>query len=420
MSGAWSRGGKFRILLALTILHLMCHGLLTLLVPLLLCLQADFGLPGVEPVTALITWQAVTFALAGLGAGWLADKVGGKPIAGLGLMLQGLGLIGLAHAPTLAAARLWVIVAGVGSAGYHPVAAKHLVTLFPRSVGKAIGIAAIGAGVGFWLGPRFAGWRAEQAGWQAPLWSGAAWRVPILEAGIVALAVAALYLLLTAEPAAEEPPPVGNGPSRPLALGVIFSIGLLGLVLIPRDFGSAGIEALNSLFLQRVHGLGVQATGALIAAKGLISLVANPLATWLSDRGPRLVWWAGVTIAGAVFAALIPLLAPGPAGVVLVAHGVCVLAGYPILESAIAETVPARLRGRAAAVLLAVVGLPGAFAAKLVGGWVDRLGSAAVLPREGFVGLYAALSGLLLVSLLAAVALRGVRRRADRYRAGKS
>ncbi|NUQ01483.1 MAG: hypothetical protein HUU35_16690, partial [Armatimonadetes bacterium] len=111
------RADRGRILFFLAVLHLLCHALLSMLTPLYVAIQRDFGLAHLEPVTALSTWLAVTFAIATLGAGWLCDRAPGRWIAGVGLVFHGLGLIGLARAPDLGWARFWLVIAGIGAAG---------------------------------------------------------------------------------------------------------------------------------------------------------------------------------------------------------------------------------------------------------------------------------------------------------------
>ncbi|MCC7493556.1 MAG: MFS transporter [Fimbriimonadaceae bacterium] len=406
------------VLFFLSVLHMLCHALLSLLTPLIVAMQQDFGLPGVEPITALNTWLGVTFAGATLAFGALTDRAPGRLIAGWGLVVHGLGLLGLASANSLPQARLWLVIAGIGAAAYHPVAARQIPGLYPEAVGRAFGLVAIGAAVGFYGGPRFAGWRAELAGFQAPLWNAAAWRVPVWEAGLVAVLLAVVYLLATAEP--ELPQPAGGGAAirgRDKA-ALVVAIAALGLLLIPRDFGGLGFESLNSLFLQRGAGFGlsVGAVGSLLGYKGLISLVSNPLFSHLSDRGQRLWWWAGTLVATALCGLLIPLLSPGPAQVALVLQGMFFLANFPIFEAALLERVPARLRGRAYALVLCIVGAFSAVAPKAVGGWVDALvqPGQALIARDAFAPLYWRLGCGLLSSLLAVPLLVVIQRRGRR------
>ncbi|MBI5440844.1 MAG: MFS transporter, partial [Deltaproteobacteria bacterium] len=68
--------------------------------------------------------------------------------------------IALAYAPNYTWAVAALIVAGVGGSFYHPAATAMVARLFPTNTGKALGLTGIGASVGFFAGPLFAGWRA--------------------------------------------------------------------------------------------------------------------------------------------------------------------------------------------------------------------------------------------------------------------
>jgi len=417
---AWAPDGRSRHLAWLGVLHLGCHALLTLLTPLYLAIQHDFGLARVEPVTALMTWQMLTFALATMVSGWLVDRVPGRLVAGGGLLLHGLALVGCARAETLAVARAWIILGGFGSAAYHPVAAKQIIGLFPHNVGRAIGLAAVGSAFGFYLGPTFAGWRAELAGWREPLWLGAAWRVPVGEAGLVAVLVAALYLATTREPRLTQREQVLLEPitshDRRRLIGAVLMFSLLS---IPREFAGIGVDNLHALYVQQSRGfaMGLGAVGSLLGLRGILSLWISPWFAALSDRGHRLRWWAAVMLGGAVCTALVPWLPPAWAKVAIVAQGVLILANYPILESALVERLPARVRGRAYAVNLAIIGTFAATAPKLVGARVDQVvgETAGGAPSEWFHGLYLALAAMFAVSVLAAFALGRVERAGRRW-----
>src|SRR4051794_1308859 len=63
--------------------------------------------------------------------------------------------------------------------------------------GMAIGLVGAGSGLGFYLGPKFAGWRAETAAWD---WGHVTqWQKPLVELGIIGLVVGVLFLLFATE-----------------------------------------------------------------------------------------------------------------------------------------------------------------------------------------------------------------------------
>src|SRR5207247_2190734 len=115
--------------------------------------------------------------------GILADKSSRKRLMTSGLILNSLGFVGLALARSYPMAMLSVVLAGFGGSFYHPSATALVARLFPTGTGKALGWVGVGASGGFFLGPLYAGWRAETSGWRAP----------ILELGLLGLAVAFFF-----------------------------------------------------------------------------------------------------------------------------------------------------------------------------------------------------------------------------------
>src|SRR5206468_12562895 len=101
--------------------------------------------------------------------GVLADRISRKHLVGWGLAINGLGFVGLSWAPNYATAVACVMVAGFGGSFFHPAATAMVARLFPVATGRALGLLAIGASAGFFLGPIYTGWRAELAGWRAPV-----------------------------------------------------------------------------------------------------------------------------------------------------------------------------------------------------------------------------------------------------------
>ena len=107
-----------------------------------------------------------------------------------GLAINGAAFVALGLAPSYAAALLCLVIAGLAGGAYHPPATALLTGLYPERQGRAIGLAGMGAGAGFFIGPFYGGLRGEVAGWRAPC----------LELGLAGLAVAILFALLPGMP----------------------------------------------------------------------------------------------------------------------------------------------------------------------------------------------------------------------------
>ena len=144
----------------------------------------DFKFASVGQATLLLTVMMAACFGPSYPIGVLADKLNRKKLLGFGLALNGLGFAALALAPNYAWALVAVAVAGFGGSFYHPAATAMVVRMFPGSTGKALGLVGIGAGVGFFVGPIYAGWRA---GMLEPVLGPAAWRRPVLELGVLGI-----------------------------------------------------------------------------------------------------------------------------------------------------------------------------------------------------------------------------------------
>src|SRR5258708_10679304 len=124
-------------------------------------------------------------------------------------LLLGIGLLGNALAVTLmgfthayAVLLLLSVIAGAFGTLFHPTANALIPAHYPKSPGMAIGLLGVGSGLGFYVGPKYAGWRAEAATWQ--LWHVAQWQKPVIELGLAGVAIALLFLLFATEAVARS------------------------------------------------------------------------------------------------------------------------------------------------------------------------------------------------------------------------
>ncbi len=148
---------------------------------------ADYG-----PILALATGMFVLYGAGSLPQGWLAQRLGRKPMMaafyfGTGLSLMAAGLIAspLALALTLAAA-------GAFASIYHPIGTAMLVDAAGDKPGRAIGVNGVFGNLGVASSPVITGLLAHYLGWRAAFIApgavcaavGLAWlRFPIMEVG---------------------------------------------------------------------------------------------------------------------------------------------------------------------------------------------------------------------------------------------
>ncbi len=390
---------KSRTLWLCGALHAFTHIYQVALLPLYLPMQKDFSLANVGQATLLVTAMMVAYFLPSYGMGTLADRMSRKKLLVIGLSINSAGFIGLAFAPNYWTALGWVAVAGFGGSFFHPAATSMIARLYPIGTGRALGLLGIGASVGFFFGPIYAGWRAQTAGW----------RTPVLELGLLGIGAAGLFAWLaeeepaTAESSTTRVPDRGLFPTPTLWVLFITASFLFGL----RDFAGSSMGSLGSLFLQNAHGFSLRETGTALSGIFLAAVVSNPLFGHLSDRG-RFRWTTLVLVISAAIVAIFPRVPAQWFVPVYAVYGFFFMASYPMVEAALMETVPDSVRGRVFGLFITIGGLIGNLSHWLVGGWVKSLGPPAHSPAA-YYWHYLVLAGLMVLALAGLPCLHAIR-----------
>ncbi len=411
MSGQWvtsstDRRHQARTLWLTGVLHAFTHLYQVALMPLYLLIQQDLRLTGVGQATLLLTVLLVACFGPGYPMGVLADRFNRKRLLTIGLAINGLAFVGLAFAPSYGWALLAVAIAGFGGSFYHPAATAMIVRLFPQKTGKALGLVGIGAGAGFFVGPIYSGWRAALL--QGTL-GAEAWRRPVLELGLLGVAISILFAWLADEE--RHAPAHERKRAEPLfptaALWGFFVAYCLAFSL--RDFAGAGMGTLGSLFLQKAHGFDPKFTGLALSGIYLAAVVSNPLFGSLSDRG-RKRWLALAIVVSAAMIALFPHVPTGWIIPVYFLYGFFFMASYPMTEAAIMESVPDSVRGRVFGLFVMGGGILGNLSHWAVGAKVRQLGETAK-STSSYFPVYVGLALVLLLSLAGLFCLKPIRKR---------
>jgi MFS family permease len=400
---------KTRMLILIGVLHAFTHVYQVALMPLYLPIQHTFGLGSVGSATFLVTLLMFSYFLPSYPMGILADRISRKKLLGAGLAINALGFVLLGCAHNYPVALTAVVISGIGGSCFHPPATALIARLFPANPGRALGLIGIGASVGFFSGPLYAGWRAAQTG---------NWRAPVLELGVLGLLGAMAFLWLAEDtPREPNPLPVSNTPKR--VSSTLFGSNQAALFFVSaavffslRDFTGSSMGSLGSLFLQRAHQFSIEQTGTALSAIFLASVISNPLFGHLSDRG-RKRWTAFVHVIAAGLILIFPRL-PGTPAILFffafMAYGFFFMASYPMVEAAVMLAVHDSVRGRAFGLWITIGGLLGNLSHWLVGRWVDGFGVRAT-DAATYYGLYAGLAAALLVSLIGLPLLGRIRQR---------
>ena len=377
------RNHKTRALWLTGILHAFTHLYQVALMPLYLLIQKDFKFKSVGEATLLLTVLMVACFGPSYPIGVLADKCNRKRLLAFGLALNGVGFVALAWAPSYGWALVSVVIAGFGGSFYHPSATAMIARLFPDTTGKALGLVGIGAGAGFFLGPLYSGWRA---GMLEPVLGAAAWRQPVLELGLAGIVVAVLFGLLAdhERPLALADPPESRR-EKLFPTGTLWFFFLAYcLAFSLRDFAGASMGSLGSLFLQKARGYDAQSTGVALSGIYLAATISNPLFGSLSDRGRKRWLTLALSVAAGTMA-VFPWVPPSWTIPIYVVYGFFFLAGYPMTEAALMESVPDAVRGRVFGVFVMTGGVLGNLSHWVMGAKVKQLGPAAEFGQFGTI-----------------------------------
>jgi MFS transporter, FSR family, fosmidomycin resistance protein len=392
------RTHQMRTLWLCGVLHTFTHLYQVALLPLYILIQQDLHLGGIERATLLVTAMMAAYYLPSYHAGLLADHWSRKKLLAWGLAVNGLGFVVLSQAHSYAVALLAVAIAGVGGCTYHPAATALIAHLFPNKTGKALGLLGIGASAGFFIGPAYAGWRAASVGW----------RTPVLELGICGIIGAVLFALLADDDDEihDEAEPRRERMFSSWKMWLLFAAAAFAFSL--RDFTGSSMGTLGSLFLQQAKGFSVTQTGAAVSAIFVASAISNPLFGRLSDRA-RMRWALTLLLIAAGLVATFPLMPAKLSVLTLILYGFFFMASYPIVESAVMESVHKSVRGRAFGFFITIGGVVGNLAHWVMGLWVERLGARAS-SVAAYYPIYGTLTTFILISLLGLPMLHRLRK----------
>lgn len=375
-----------RIAVFLSLVHAVNDVLTAILGALLPTLQARFG-ASTTTLAVLVAAFSISSSVTQPVLGALADRVGMRQTAGVGVALAAvsLSLVGVAGSVPLLLALL--ILGGIGSAALHPVATSIVGGPSSRNPGLAVGLFTAGGMIGFAAGPVLILYLISRSGADVTPW--------LMIPGL-ALAVGVFALLPNWEPH-------GTGRLRRIFdHRLLFSGPIARLTVVAVLVSLAFITFTSAVPLWLVDEYGLATDAPLLGwALGIFSLTAGLGAVGGGLLGARLGY--GRTTAASLAAAAPALLAvlfvaPGAATLVTAAvAGALLYASQPLLIVAAQNSAP---QAPAAAAGI-VIGIGHALAGLLY------VGSGVLQGTIGLAPTMAVTFGLLIpAALLAPHALR--------------
>jgi MFS family permease len=353
-------------------------------------IKRDLGVTDTQVSLLMGLSFAVFYSVLGVPIGRLADRRSRRAIVAIGAALwSGLtALSGLARSfGQLFALRVGV---GVGEATLGPSAVSLIADAFPRERrGSAMSVymlgTFLGSGIAYALGAWVVGLAAAQEAWSLPLVGEVRpWQSVFFVVGLPGLVIAALAMTMR-EPA--------RSAARTAAIPmreVLDYFRCHARTMLTLSFGFAcsaavnyGIGAWLATFFVRTHGWTATEAGTLQGALTMtVGVLGTLLGGWLTDRGVRagrvdapvtvgLVAAVGMLVTAGAY----PLVSSATAAAVLLVP-VNLFAAMPwgAANAAVAEALPARMRGQGSAVYFLVVNLfAGAFGPTAVALLTDRV-----------------------------------------------
>lgn len=297
---AKSAGVQWPLLLALSMAHLMTdfnQGAIPALGPFLTEQYGlDYGRWGTLVMAGLIA-SAVVQPLLGI----YADKARNGRFIPIGIALAGIGMIGIAFAPSFAWVYVFVILSGIGVGAFHPdgMRAAHFLTARLKTTGMAV--FQVGGNIGYGLGPAAAAFAVSLAGMAGLVYLGlpavlwallmvallpqilAMWRTPETgDGGVTGADAAQDAPAAGAEQRAAKPERAADAPTRWDGMIMVM------LVVLSRAMFQMSMVAFIGLYYTSVLGGSEAWSGTVLSVYLVSGAIGTLLGGPIADRiGPR-------------------------------------------------------------------------------------------------------------------------------------
>ena len=334
--------------------------------------------------------KLVVAPLFGFIAGWMIDRYGPRRMMLAGVLMAGGALIGLGLMSSLWMFYFFYIFNALGYVFGGPLPCQVLISRwFDKNRGKAMGIAYLGIGTGFFFVPQISAGLEKNFGWHNAL----------AGLGLLIIIVALPFAFFLREPSRsviaearkEDSMPIGTILKNPyfylLAAGSMLSIAAVG-----------GTNQHLKLYLRDLDFTQKQAAN-LISLVALSSLAGRVVMGWLADMLPRknVMIIIYLIVASAIPFLLLPDF-PFRMHIFSVIFGIGLGGDYLIIPLMAGDLFGVRALGRVMGIILVADGMAESLSPMMIGALYDKAGGSYTF---GFLMLIViALAGVLLVSFL--------------------
>jgi MFS family permease len=300
ISGGAARTSDTRIIALVCSAHFVSHFYILLLPPLFPFIREFYGVSYTQLGLALTAFNVMT-ALCQTPAGFLADRIGPRPVLVSGLVLGAIAFATVGLVPSFWLLVAMFAIAGVANAVYHPADYAILSQLVSNErAGQAFSMHIFAGFLGTAVTPAtmliLQGW----LGWQGAL----------VAASVMGLLIAVLFL---GQPAAlfETPPKAArkldetpkNAAGWKLLLSPPILLNLLFFVMI--TFSTTGMQNYAVVALGEAYGTPLAAANAALTVNLMLSAVGVLAGGFLAARTSRHEWvaagsFAGIAITGVI------------------------------------------------------------------------------------------------------------------------